>query len=86
MGPKIRFDGLELVQFSNRAGSLGSFDLWASVRETVSDVWSVPANLAIVNSAANELTPYLSSDRRLLFFASDRPGGLGAVDLYVTTR
>ena len=87
MGGTLRFDGLEFIQFSNRLGSIGSFDLWASVRKAVFDAWSTPVNLGpVVNSASNELTPHLSPDRRLLFFASDRPGGLGAVDLYVTTR
>lgn len=87
MGGTIRFDGLEIIQFSNRLGSLGSFDLWTSVRKTVLDTWSPPENLgSVVNTTSNELTPSLSPDRRLLFFASDRPGGFGAVDLYVTTR
>jgi len=87
MGGTIRFDGLEFIQFSNRTGSLGNFDLWASTRKAALDNWSTPANLgAIVNSVANELTPHLSADRRLLLFGSDRPGGFGAVDLYITTR
>jgi WD40-like Beta Propeller Repeat len=82
----IRFDGREIFLASSRPGSLGGRDLWASVRETVFDTWSPPETLgAVVNSASNELTPYLS-DRRVLYFASDRPGGFGAVDLYVTTR
>lgn len=87
MGPKVRFDGLEIFQFSIRPGSLGAFDLWVSERQTVFDTWSPPANLgSVVNSASNELTPYISSDRRLLFFASDRAGGMGATDIYVSTR
>ena len=42
----------------------------------------------VVNSASNELRPYLSSDDCLLFFASDRivPGQVGLADLYVTKR
>lgn len=87
MRPMIRFDGLEIFLASSRLGSLGGRDLWASVRETVFDTWSPPGNLGpVVNSASNELTPYLSSDRRVLYFASDRPGGSGGMDLYVTTR
>ena len=85
--PTIRFDGLELLLFSNRPGSLGGFDFWTSTRESVFDTWSLPVSLgAVVNSGSNEQTPYLSSDRRLLFLASDRPGGSGSLDLYVTTR
>ena len=87
MGGTIRFDGLEFIQFSSRNGSLGNFDLWGSIRKSTSDIWSTPENLgAIVNSVSNELTPHVSPDGRLLIFGSDRPGGFGAVDLYVSTR
>ncbi len=71
--PSIRFDGLEIFQFSDRLGSIGGLDLWASSRETVFDAWSPPVNLGpIVNSASSDQQPYVSSDRRILFFASNR--------------
>jgi Tol biopolymer transport system component len=85
--PTIRFDGLEIIFFSNRPGTLGGADLWASTRATVFDTWSVPVNLGpTVNSTANEGPSYLSSDGQILVLTSDRPGGFGALDLYVTTR
>jgi WD40-like Beta Propeller Repeat len=85
--PTIRFDGLEIIFFSNRPGTLGGADLWASTRQTVFDSWSVPENLGpAVNSTSNDAPSYLSSDGRILFLTSDRPGGFGAGDLYVTTR
>jgi len=85
--PTIRFDGMEIIFFSNRPGTLGGADLWASTRETVFDSWSVPVNLGpVVNSTSNEAPSYLSSDGRTLFVTSDRPGGFGGLDLYVTTR
>jgi len=85
--PTIRFDGLEIIFFSNRSGTLGGADLWASTRETVFDRWSVPVNLGpVVNSTSNEGPSYLSADGRTLFVTSDRPGGFGSLDLYVTTR
>jgi hypothetical protein len=85
--PTIRFDGLEIIFFSNRPGTLGGADLWASTRETVFDSWSVPVNLGpVVNSTSNEAPSYLSSDGRILILTSDRPGGFGSGDLYVTTR
>ena len=49
--------------------------------------WSTPENLGpLVNSAGIDQRPYIASDRQTLFFGSDRAGGFGAVDLYVTTR
>ena len=89
MRPMIRFDGREILLASGRPGSAGGRDLWVSTRDTVFDLWSAPLNLgSLVNSVANELTPFLSSDGRHLFFASDRivPEQVGVVDLYVTKR
>jgi WD40-like Beta Propeller Repeat len=85
--PAIRFDGLEIFLFSDRLGSLGGNDLWAFTRASVVDPWSPPVNLGpLVNTASSEAQAYLFSDRRTLFFASNRPGGFGGIDLYVTTR
>ena len=39
-----------------------------------------------VNTAAAETVPALSADGHWLFFGSDRPGGLGDVDLYQSYR
>jgi Tol biopolymer transport system component len=40
----------------------------------------------LVNSAAFDFHPTLSSDATTLIFASERSGGLGGADLYVATR
>lgn len=85
--PDIRFDGLEMFFQSNRSASIGLSDLWVSTRETVLHPWSVPQNLGkIVNTIYVEGQPSLSSDRETLLFFSNRPGGAGGNDLYVTTR
>jgi hypothetical protein len=85
--PSIRFDGLEIFLSSNRVGSLGDMDLWVSTRETLSQPWSTPINLgSSVNSAAADNYPYIDSDREHLYFGSNRLGGFGSFDLYVTTR
>ncbi len=84
--PSVRFDGLEVFFFSSRPGSLGS-DLWGATRETVFDFWSNIENLGpVVNSSANDIHPSIAPDRRTLYFASNRAGGFGLQDLYVTTR
>jgi outer membrane protein OmpA-like peptidoglycan-associated protein len=33
-----------------------------------------------------EFAPFLASDNKTLYFSSDRPGGLGATDIYMTER
>jgi Tol biopolymer transport system component len=90
--PSIRSDGLEIFFFSNRPapggfGCATTTDLWVAKRDTLSQVWYTPENLGpVVNSAWNDTRGYISSDGRTLYFASDRPGGPGLSDLYVTTR
>ena len=86
--PSIRHDGLEIIFQSNRAGSFGAaLDLWVATREDTLDAWSVPVNLGSpLNTTSIDNNANLSSDRLTLFFSSDRPGGFGGLDLYVTTR
>ena len=84
--PSVRFDGLEIFFHSNRPGSAGT-DLWVSTRGSVTDPWSAPANLGpTVNSTSSDQQLHIAADRQTLFFAADRPGGFGGLDLYVTTR
>jgi hypothetical protein len=81
----VRFDGLEA--FIARPGPFGGFDLWVSVRESVSDPWSAPVVLsALVNSSGVDMAPHIAADRQSLYFSSNRTGGLGGTDLYVVTR
>jgi WD40-like Beta Propeller Repeat len=83
----LRHDGLEMFIMSNRAGTRGLADLWVSTRNTTFDQWSPPTNVgSLVNTAFNEGQPSLSSDGRTLYFFSNRPGGSGGNDLYMTTR
>lgn len=63
----------------------GSCDLFVSYRK--GDEWSVPKNLGPeVNSSAWESQPALSADGNTLYFTSDRKGGYGKRDIYVTER
>ncbi len=84
----VGHDGLEIVFLSNRqTGSpLGQLDLWYSSRANTTSAWSTPTSLVMLNTPANDYTPYLSPDGGAIFFASERPGGLGLGDLYMSTR
>src|SRR6266581_860382 len=49
--------------------------------------WSASVNLGpVVNSAFTDFTPELSPEGLSLYFSSNRPGGFGATDLYVSRR
>jgi hypothetical protein len=49
--------------------------------------WSAPVNLgAVINSAATENNMTLSPDDLSLYFTSNRAGGLGANDIWVSRR
>lgn len=83
----IRKDGLEMFFASNRPGGLGVIDLWVATRSSTSDPWGVPVNLGpVLNSTFNDGAPAISRDGTALYFYSDRPGGSGLNDLYVSTR
>jgi hypothetical protein len=49
--------------------------------------WSEPTPLDVLNTPTfNERNAAFSRDARLLFFSSDRTGGIGGLDLYVSWR
>lgn len=60
---------------------------WGLFRTTrIKDAWSKPEPLAALNNsegATGDQAPNLSRDGGLLYFASDRPGGKGGLDLWV---
>jgi len=88
VGMSISFDGLVLYFYSrNRPGGYGGYDIWVSTRQTKDAAWGEPINLGpTVNSSALDVGPSISADGLMLFFASNRPGGFGDYDLYMTRR
>jgi len=88
MCPIISHDGLTFIFASRyRSGGLGNFDLWMSTRPTAEGDWAAPVNMGpAVNSSAYDGDGCLSTDGLALFFASDRSGGMGSYDIWMTTR
>lgn len=65
--------------------SFGSCDLYVSYRNGNS--WSSPENMGdSINSRYWDSQPALSADGRTLYFSSNRPGGVGKRDLWVSTK
>jgi serine/threonine protein kinase len=85
--PRISADGLSLFYGSNRPGGSGGWDIWIATRQTKDADWSRAVNLgSTINSSAGDSTPFISTDNLSLFFGSNRPGGSGNIDLWLTTR
>ncbi len=85
--PSISADGLTLTFTSDRPGGLGGWDLWVTTRATIQDEWTPPVNLgAPINSSNREVSMSISHDDLILFFSSDRPGGYGGYDLWMSRR
>lgn len=78
-------DGKAAFMSLKRDDSKGENDIYVSMLENDS-LWSEPINVEGINSAYNDITPYLSEDMRTLFFASNRPGTTGGLDIFMCTR
>lgn len=85
--PTLRHDRREIFFSSNRSGGFGLDDIWMSTRSSAHSRWDSPINVgSAINTPFVESQPGLSKDGTMLFFSSDRPGGSGGLDLYISTR
>lgn len=67
----------------NSMNGFGSCDLYVS--RLNGNQWSEPVNLGpVVNTRDWESQPSFSSDGRTLYFVSNRPGGYGESDIWIT--
>ncbi|MDP9037508.1 MAG: hypothetical protein M3O50_22150 [Myxococcota bacterium] len=84
--PTLTSDRLELYFLSTRPGGPGNADVWVSKRSSVGDPWGAPGLVAEVSSPAHERSPAVSADGTVLWLASDRVGGQGGLDIWVSVR
>ena len=66
---------------SDRPGGAGGLDIYHSVLR--GDTWSEPRNVAAVNTAADDLSPYYDAGRNELWLATNGRPGLGGIDIFV---
>jgi hypothetical protein len=76
-----------MVFVSDRPGGKGGQDIYYAIFEN--GKWSAPVNAGDrINTANNEYRPIIPAlnnfSYRLMLFSSDRPGGKGGYDLYMT--
>ncbi|MTI31517.1 OmpA family protein [Xanthovirga aplysinae] len=79
-------DGRILLMSIDSYGSYGNEDLYVSFKQTDGS-WSAPRNLGyIINTAFQEMTPFLAADNKTLYFSSNGRNGMGGRDLYWSKR
>jgi len=82
----ISRDGLELFFSSNRRVPTTNQAVYVSTRASTSSAWNAPVYVGILNTTGSNAQPGLSPDGTLLYTVSNRPGGSGSGDIYVSTR
>lgn len=77
-------EGKVILYFaSNRPGGIGRMDIWYTIIEGGKP--AMPVNLGEpVNSSSNEYSPFYDNRRQVLYFSSDRQGGVGGYDVYAS--
>jgi outer membrane protein OmpA-like peptidoglycan-associated protein len=81
----LTMDGKALLLAFSRKKNSEDDDLYVSFFEE--GRWTRPLELGEeINTKYSETTPFLSADGKTLYFSSDRPGGQGSQDIYLTRR
>lgn len=82
--PTVSPDGRTLYFAANFSDSRGGLDIYVSTYHK--GKWSVPENLGDkINTVNNENFPFYHNESGTLYFASNRPSGLGGIDIYQTS-
>ncbi len=80
--PALSSDGTEMYFVSDKPGGFGGTDIYYSRLSKGS--WSEPVNMgSAINTAENEMFPFLHSDGTL-YFASEGHSGYGGLDIFYT--
>jgi len=83
--PSITSDGKFLYFASSREDGFGNVDLYLA--EFIDEKWSNIKNLGDkINSKSFDSHPTISPDGKILYFTSDRPGGVGGLDIWYSVK
>lgn len=79
-------DGNALVFTIERRDTHGGKDVYISLKQP-DGTWSAPFNAGpVVNSFADEISPFIAGDNKTLYFASEGHSGYGGADVFMTHR
>lgn len=87
--PSFSSDGRTLYFSSNRPGGIGANDIWRAtvmgLDATGTPIFGSPDNLGDrINTASNEVSPFIHPDNHTLYFASEGWPGMGKADLFMS--
>lgn len=83
--PSVTADGSFLCFSTNRPGGLGGVDIWGSFFDEDDSTWSEPVYLGDdLNSAESDQFPAISGDGSFMVIVSNRAGGYGNFDLWLS--
>jgi Tol biopolymer transport system component len=84
--PSMTADGLTLFFCSSRSGGYGRSDIYVTTRETTEAPWRIPTNLGPTLNTSSPDFARVSPDGLALYIDSERSGGFGGRDIWVSTR
>lgn len=86
-GISMSIDGQHMLLYFSEEKNSQLNDIYYS-RHLSNDRWSKPEkiNEGISMEDYDEISPFIAADQKTMFFASNRPGGLGDYDIWMTKR
>jgi OmpA-OmpF porin, OOP family len=87
IGASMGQDGKTLLFYMTDKKESYDNDLYVSFLEG-NDIWTAPKSLGkkINLPGYNEMSPFIAADGVTLYFSSDRPGGIGENDIWMSKR
>jgi len=83
---QVSEDGTVFVYAAEAYDSHGAEDLYVSFKNAAGQ-WSEARNLGkVINTSFQEVSPWLSADKRYLYFSSNGRKGYGSFDVYFSER
>ncbi|HMR46430.1 MAG TPA: OmpA family protein [Bacteroidia bacterium] len=80
--PSLSEDGTTLYFASDMPGGAGGKDIWMTKNEN--NAWSTPVNISSINTAGDEMFPYIAPNGKM-YFSSNGHMGMGGLDIFTAT-
>ena len=85
-GASMSSDGKALILYFSEEKNNDNNDIYIS-NKIDDNNWSVPVKItSLSNDDDDEISPFIASDNVTLYFSSNRKGGLGGYDIWMTKR